>query len=124
MPGSDPGGAGSIPAPAALREPDQPLRGRLTAGWDALNVLVLVRFQPPQLKKRTEVIRLDEEPVSKTGGDLIACGFESHGFRSWQWAHGPTGRPQLRTLIIRVQLPVSPLTQSRGPTATTLGSHP
>ena len=42
------------------------------------------------------------------------------------WAHRPTGKHQFRTLEIRVQLPVSPLnnTQSRGPTATTLGSHP
>ena len=45
--------------------------------------------------------------------------------RSEKRAHGPTGRRQLRTLRIRVQLPVSPLKkQSRGPTATTLGSHP
>ena len=29
----------------------------------------------------TEVIRLDEEPVLKTGGGHAACGFESHGFR-------------------------------------------
>ena len=28
------------------------LRGRLTVGWDALNVLMLVRFQPPQLKSK------------------------------------------------------------------------
>lgn len=30
-------------------EEKQKLRGRLTAGWDALNVSMLVRFQPPQL---------------------------------------------------------------------------
>ena len=34
---------------AADRVIDQLLRGRLTVGRDALNVLVLVRFQPPQL---------------------------------------------------------------------------
>ena len=28
------------------------LRGRLTVGWDALNVLMLVRFQPPQLESK------------------------------------------------------------------------
>ena len=39
----------------------------------------MVRFQLPQLL--TEVIRLDEDPVLKTGGDKVACGFESHGFR-------------------------------------------
>ena len=39
-----------------------------------------VRFLPPQL---TEVIRPDEEPVLKTGQRArLACGFESHGFRS------------------------------------------
>ena len=46
------------------------MRGRSAVGRDALNVLMLVRFQPPQLAatKETEVIRLDEEPVLKTGG--------------------------------------------------------
>ena len=34
---------------AADRVIDQLLRGRLTVGRDALNVLVLVRFQLPQL---------------------------------------------------------------------------
>ena len=74
---------------------------------------------------------MDEEPVSKTGGERIACGFESHGFRSvvlslrdrkefgvtecrrYERAHGPTGRHQLRTLVIRIQLPVSPLEQEK-----------
>ena len=51
---------------SADRVIDQLLRGRLTVGRDALNVLVLVRFQPPQLA--TEVIRPDQEPVLKTGG--------------------------------------------------------
>jgi hypothetical protein len=49
-----------------LPEPFRLLRGRLTVGRGALNAAMLVRFQPPQLEK-TEVIRLDEEPVSKTG---------------------------------------------------------
>ena len=53
-----------------------------------------------RLSPNTEVIRPDEEPVSKTGGGFnVACGFESHGFRS-------------RDL------------QSRGPAATTPGLHP
>jgi len=55
------------------------------SGGPPLRGGALVRFQPPELIvwQRTEVIRPDEEPVSKTGGDLMgACGFESHGFRS------------------------------------------
>lgn len=41
------------------------MRGRSTVGRGALNALMLVRVQPPQL---TEVIRLDEETVLKTVG--------------------------------------------------------
>jgi hypothetical protein len=41
------------------------LRDRLTVGRDALNVLMLVRFQLPQF---TEVIRPDEDAVLKTVG--------------------------------------------------------
>jgi hypothetical protein len=81
LPGFEPGDEGSIPSPRAstlgrtYRGQSchrQLLRGRLTAGWDALNVSVLVRFQPPQLAaaKETEVIRLDEEPVLRTGAAL------------------------------------------------------
>ena len=59
----------------------------------------------------TEAIRMVEEPAWKAGGGRhAACGFEPHGFRSEQyWGHGPTGRRQLRTLKIRVRLPVTPL---------------
>ncbi len=54
----------------------------------------MVRFQLPQL--RTEVIRLDEEPVLKTGGRTATCGFESHGFRSERmgsWSNRKTPAP-------------------------------
>ena len=44
-----------------------PMRDHPTAGCDALNVVMLVQVQLPQLQ-RTEVIRPDEEPVLKTGG--------------------------------------------------------
>ena len=47
------------------------MRGRSTVGRGALNALMLVRFQPPQL---TEVIRLDEETVLKTVGRLRDLG--------------------------------------------------
>jgi hypothetical protein len=121
----------------------KPMRGRSTVGRDALNVLMLVRFQPPQLGStdETEVIRLDEEPVLKTGrGSAVvgssptasACNTRpwcngsttgsnpvSQGSSPWGRAlgepspfvraHGPTGRRQLRTLEIRVRLPVGPL---------------
>ena len=33
-----------------LPEPLELMRGRLTVGQDTLNVLMLVRFQPPQLR--------------------------------------------------------------------------
>ena len=75
VPGFQPGEAGSTPAGHSnsfgdrltagcralnpvmqvqilLPEPFRLLRGRLTVGRDALNVLVLVRFQPPQLNER------------------------------------------------------------------------
>ena len=54
----------------------EPMRGRLTVGRDALNVLMLVRFQPPQLSStsETEVIRLDEELVLKTGRGSAVVG--------------------------------------------------
>ena len=58
------------------------MRGRSTVGRGALNALMLVRFQPPQL---TEVIRLDEETVLKTVGfasRAATWGFESLDFRS------------------------------------------
>lgn len=43
------------------------LRGRLTAGWDALNVSMLVRFQPPQLEERLETVgrRLEVRGLEK-----------------------------------------------------------
>jgi hypothetical protein len=93
---------GSIPTPGTK----QPLRDRLTVGRDALNVLMLVRFQLPQFA--TEVIRPDEEVVLKT---------TSRASDLWvrvprlppQRAHGPTGRHKLRTLEIWVRFPVSPL---------------
>ena len=119
------------------------MRGRSTVGRDDLNVLMLVRFQPPQLGLRngTEVIRLDEEPVLKTGRGSAVVGSSptasAYSTRPWcngsttgsnpvsqgssPWgralgesspivrAHGPTGRRQLRTLEIRVRLPVGPL---------------
>ncbi len=77
--------AGSIPAPGALvtnlsRPVSVSSRNRcgvvLTVGRDALNVLMLVRFQPPQLSStnETEVIRLDEELVLKTGRGSAVVG--------------------------------------------------
>ena len=52
---------------------EQLLRGRLTAGRGALNALVLVRFQLPQL---TEAIRLDEDAVLKTAGRASDLGVQ------------------------------------------------
>lgn len=46
---------------------EAPMRDHPMAGCDALNVVMLVQVQLPQLH-RTEVIRPDEEPVLKTGG--------------------------------------------------------
>src|SRR5262249_23140075 len=67
---------GSIPVTAAERKN---LRGRLTVGSDALNVLMLVRFQPPQLQRKSSGWM---RTLSRK--QLVAratCGFESHGFR-------------------------------------------
>lgn len=79
----------------------------------------LVRFQHPELLKgiRTEVIRLDEEPVSKTGGGAAPFVSSSPGttaavvgFRcvSSDRAHRPTGGRRLRTPEIRAHIPVGP----------------
>ena len=53
----------------------------LAAASPALNRMVRVRA-PLVLLHKTEVTRLDEEPVPKTGGGPAACEFESRGFRS------------------------------------------
>ena len=43
-------------------------------------------FRIPKSAFKLEVIRLDEEPVLKTGGCRnVACEFESHGFRLGRW---------------------------------------
>jgi hypothetical protein len=82
------------------------MRGRLTVGRDALNVLMLVRFQLPQLL--TEVIRPDEDTVLKTVGRIRDLWVRVPRLPLIR-AHGPTGRHQLRTLKIWVRFPVSPL---------------
>ena len=118
---------GSIPAPAAS----------VWAGHSVTRSGRSRRSRPTQ----TEVIRLDEELVLKTGrGSAVvgssptasACNTRpwcngsttgsnpvSQGSSPWGRAlgepspfvraHGPTGRRQLRTLEIRVRLPVGPL---------------
>ena len=83
------------------------MRDRLTVGCDALNVVMLVRFQLPQL--RTEVIRPDEDTVLNTVGRLCDLWVRVPRLPPRR-AHGPTGRHKLRTLEIWVRFPVSPLT--------------
>ena len=61
------------------------VRDRLTAGRDALNVVVLVRIQLSQLIM--EVIRLDEEPVLKTGGASALVG-SSPTASAWKQEEG------------------------------------
>ena len=64
------------------------------------------------LSPKTEVIRPDEEPVSKTGGDFaVACGFESHGFRSSSLLRSPVvqrRRLLAYTQATRVRFPSGP----------------
>ena len=91
---------GSIPTPGTKPQ----LRDRLTVGRDALNVLMLVRFQLPQLQ--TEVIRLDEDTVLKTVGRACDLWVQVPRLPPRR-AHGPTGRHKLRTLEIWVRFPVS-----------------
>ena len=66
------------------------------------------------LSPNTEVIRPDEEPVSKTGGDFaVACGFESHGFRSSSSLCSPVVQRQrllAYTQATRVRFPSGPFT--------------
>src|SRR5713101_3812325 len=58
-----------------------------------------------------EVIRPDEEPVSKTGVRLwrIASSSLAASALAHERAHRPTGRRRPRMSEIRAQLPVSPL---------------
>jgi hypothetical protein len=67
-----------------------------------------------RLSRCTEVIRPDEEPVSKTGGDLLgACGFESHGFRLLRLHRSPVvqrRRLLAYTQATRVRFPSGPFT--------------
>ena len=64
------------------------------------------------LSPSTEVIRPDEEPVSKTGGDFaVACGFKSHGFRSLRLLRSPVvqrRRLLAYTQATRVRFPSGP----------------
>ena len=52
VPGFHPGEAGSIPAWHSCEIRSIQMRGRLTVGSDALNIEMLVRFQPSQLVLR------------------------------------------------------------------------
>ena len=61
----------------------------------------------------TEAIRTAEEPAWKAGGGQVPL-VGSSPTASADWGHGPTGRRQLRTLEIRVRLPVTPL-EKHGP---------
>lgn len=61
------GKQGSIPWRSTLNSGRNLLRDRLTVGRDTLNVVVLVQIQLSHFHFSTEVIRLDEEPVLKTG---------------------------------------------------------
>ena len=64
------------------------------------------------LSPKTEVIRPDEEPVSKTGGDFaVACGFKAHGFRSSSLLRSPVvqrRRLLAYTQATRVRFPSGP----------------
>ena len=75
----------------------KPMRGRSTVGRDALNVLMLVRFQPPQLGStdEMEVIRLDEEPVLKTGRGSAVVGSSptASACSTRPWCNGSTTGP-------------------------------
>ena len=63
------------------------LRDRLTVGRDALNVLMLVRFQLPQLERKATsrtmaaVLKTVERDRQRFRMPARPCEFESHGFR-------------------------------------------
>src|SRR5688572_5174399 len=59
-----------------LPEPWTLMRGRLTVGLDALNVLVLVRFQPPQLKNGSHPAATNPPPADRCPGACLEnrCG--------------------------------------------------
>jgi hypothetical protein len=100
--------AGSIPAAAAqvfghghsagrkrseslslLRASCQ-LRGRLTVGLDALNVAMLVRFQPPQLDLEGQAN--GRWQLSRKQSSDEPCEFDSHPFRLSTLAGSSNGR--------------------------------
>lgn len=95
MPGFEPGDAGSIPAPAACVQPTDDCgvveRQDRTLGTSGSRFDSKLRNQAA-----TEVVRRDKEPVSKPGGDRIAGGGESRGFRSHttgSWSNRKTSAP-------------------------------
>ena len=131
LPGFEPGDEGSIPSPRASTRGRtyrghschrQLLRGRLTAGWDALNVSVLVRFQPPQpaTSNETEVIRLDEEPVLKTGGGTDRL-WVRVGYRRAAWVASADRRHSTRPWCNGSTTGSNPVGQGSSPWGRALG---
>ena len=113
------GSAGSIPAPAASE-------------LEVENSVVTDTNHAGSSKgrmRRSERRDVGSSPTPATPPQAVyGCGSRQPNtflrFRP-DGAHRPTGRHRRRKPEIRVQFPVSPLkTQSRGPTATTLSSHP
>jgi hypothetical protein len=66
------------------------MRGRLTVGHDALNVAMLVRFQPPQLKLEGQAN--GRWQLSRKQSSDEPCEFDSHPFRSRTFAGSSNGR--------------------------------
>ena len=65
-----------------------------------------VRFLPPQLQYKTEVIRLDEEPVSKTGaGQTVVGSSPTASAKDNIVPLAERQRCQASTLVRRVRLP-------------------
>jgi hypothetical protein len=93
----------------------KPMRGHPKAGCDALNVVMLVQVQPPQLRMMNVESQMTKESRSSNGPMATSC-FDIRSFLRHldliirPRGHGPTGRHQHRTLKIRVRLPVTPLT--------------
>ena len=98
------------------------MRGRSTVGRDALNVLMLVRFQPPQLSttNETEVIRLDEELVLKTGRGSAVVG-SSQGTDAQRWSASADRRHNTRPWCNGSTTGSNPVGQGSSPWGRALG---
>ncbi len=125
--GFEPGDGGSTPPP---RTPPRPCVSPRKTDAGSSNGRMRrserrhVGSSPAPAASQTEVIRPDEEPVLKTGGgEQPLVGSSPTASASGSWSNRTTPAPQAGNPGA-IPGDSTPITQPRGPTATTLGPHP